>query len=124
MKWRGREDLVLGKTLEPLGVLVHMYKNRYGTVLILVSMFGGCIGRDNGKIRWECGSIYSKRKSMKWSGKVDLVLGRGLKPLGFLINMYKNRYGTDLILVSMICWEHHGSIIYIQDAKVNEVMEL
>jgi hypothetical protein len=37
-----REVLVLGRTLEPLEVLINMYKNRYGTVLILVSVFGGC----------------------------------------------------------------------------------
>jgi hypothetical protein len=41
MKWSGREDLVLGRSLEPLGFLINMYKNRYGTVLILVSMFEG-----------------------------------------------------------------------------------
>jgi hypothetical protein len=33
---------VLGRTLELLVVLTNMYKNRYVTVLILVSMFGGC----------------------------------------------------------------------------------
>jgi hypothetical protein len=38
-----REVLGFGRTLEPLEVLINMYKNRYdGTVLILVSMFGGC----------------------------------------------------------------------------------
>jgi hypothetical protein len=46
------------------------------------------------------------------------VLGRTLEPLGFLIHiMYKNRYGTILMLVSMICWEHHGSIIYIRNTS-------
>jgi hypothetical protein len=33
---------VLGRTLELLVVLTNMYKNRYVTVLILFSMFGGC----------------------------------------------------------------------------------
>jgi hypothetical protein len=42
MKWSEMEDLVLGRTLEPVVVLINMYKNRYGTVAILVSMFGGC----------------------------------------------------------------------------------
>jgi hypothetical protein len=42
MKWSGREDLVLGRTLEPLVVIINMYKNRHGTIPILVSMFGGC----------------------------------------------------------------------------------
>jgi hypothetical protein len=41
MKWSGREDWVPGRTLELLVVLINMYKNRYGTVLILVSMFVG-----------------------------------------------------------------------------------
>jgi hypothetical protein len=46
------------------------------------------------------------------------VLGRSLEPLGFLINMYKNRYGTVLVILGSIfggvvraswtiCWEHH-----------------
>jgi hypothetical protein len=42
MKWSSREDLVLERSVDLLPVLKHMYKNRYGTVLILVSMFGGC----------------------------------------------------------------------------------
>jgi hypothetical protein len=42
MKWSEMEDLVLGRTLEPVVVLINMCKNRYGTVAILVSMFGGC----------------------------------------------------------------------------------
>jgi hypothetical protein len=54
---------VLGKTLEPLGLLIHMYKNRYGTILIIVSMFGGCIGRDSGTICWECGFALSSRNA-------------------------------------------------------------
>jgi hypothetical protein len=41
MKWSGREDLVLGRTLEPLVVLIHMYKDRHVIILILVSRFGG-----------------------------------------------------------------------------------
>jgi hypothetical protein len=28
--------------MKPLVVLINMYKNRFGAVLILVSMFGGC----------------------------------------------------------------------------------
>jgi hypothetical protein len=36
---------VLGRSLDPLVVLFNMYKNRYGTVPILVSMFGGCSER-------------------------------------------------------------------------------
>jgi hypothetical protein len=42
MKWSGREDLVLGRTLEPLPVLINVYKNRHVIILILVSRFGGC----------------------------------------------------------------------------------
>jgi hypothetical protein len=42
MKWSDREDMELGRTLEPFPVIIYMYKNRYGTVPILVSMFGGC----------------------------------------------------------------------------------
>jgi hypothetical protein len=41
MKWSGREDLVLGRRLEPLPVLINMYKDRYVIILILVSRFGG-----------------------------------------------------------------------------------
>jgi hypothetical protein len=37
-----REVLVLGRTLDALEVLINMYENRYGTVVKLVSMFGGC----------------------------------------------------------------------------------
>jgi hypothetical protein len=47
------------------------------------------------------GSMYSKSKSMKWSDREELVLGRSMKPIVFPINMYKNRYCTVLILVSM-----------------------
>jgi hypothetical protein len=48
-KWSDREDRVLGRSLELLGVLIHRYKNRYDGILpILVSMFGMCS---------ECGSI-------------------------------------------------------------------
>jgi hypothetical protein len=43
MKWSDREELgVLGRSLSPLEVLIHMYKNGHGIVPILVSMFGGC----------------------------------------------------------------------------------
>jgi hypothetical protein len=42
MKWSGKEDLVLGRSMKPLVARINMYKNRYGTVLMLVSMFGGC----------------------------------------------------------------------------------
>jgi hypothetical protein len=42
MKWSGREDLVLERTLDSLPVLIHMYKNRHVIILILVSRFGGC----------------------------------------------------------------------------------
>jgi hypothetical protein len=42
MKWSDREELVLGKSMKPLVVRINMYKNRYGIVSILVSMFGGC----------------------------------------------------------------------------------
>jgi hypothetical protein len=42
MKWSEREELVLaGRCLEPLAVLTNMYKNRYGIIPILVSMYGG-----------------------------------------------------------------------------------
>jgi hypothetical protein len=46
-------------------------------------------------------SIESKRKSMKWSGREDLVLGRSFDLLAVLINRYKNRDGIVAILVSM-----------------------
>jgi hypothetical protein len=36
---------VLGRSLEPLVVRIHMCKNRYGAVPILVFMFGGCSER-------------------------------------------------------------------------------
>jgi hypothetical protein len=42
MKWSERDELRLGRRLDPLAFLINMYKNRYGTVLILVSMFRGC----------------------------------------------------------------------------------
>ena len=45
MKWSDREELVLGRSLEPLVVRIHMCKNRYGAVPILVFMFGGCSER-------------------------------------------------------------------------------
>jgi hypothetical protein len=38
---------------------------------------------------------------MKWSEMEDLVLGRSFDLLVVQINMYKNRYGADAILVSM-----------------------
>jgi hypothetical protein len=42
MKWSDREDMVLGRSMKPLVVRIPMYKNRYGIVSILISMFGGC----------------------------------------------------------------------------------
>jgi hypothetical protein len=45
MKWSDREELVLGRSMKPLVVRINMYKNRYGSVGILVSMFGGCSER-------------------------------------------------------------------------------
>jgi hypothetical protein len=50
---------VPGRSLEPLGFLIHMYENRCaGRVLMLVSMYGGCIERDSSwMIHWECSSI-------------------------------------------------------------------
>jgi hypothetical protein len=42
MKWSGREELGLGRSMKPLVVRINMDKNRYGCVEILVSMFGGC----------------------------------------------------------------------------------
>jgi hypothetical protein len=42
MKWSGREDLVLGRSMKPLVARINMYENRHGSVEILVSMFGGC----------------------------------------------------------------------------------
>jgi hypothetical protein len=42
MKWREMEDLALGRTLEPLAVLMYMYKNMHASVRLLVSFFGGC----------------------------------------------------------------------------------
>jgi hypothetical protein len=44
MKWSDhREELVLGRCLDPLVVLINIYKNRYAIVRILVSMFGGLV---------------------------------------------------------------------------------
>jgi hypothetical protein len=40
-----REGLVLGRSMKPLVVRINMYKNRYGSVEILISMFGGCSER-------------------------------------------------------------------------------
>jgi hypothetical protein len=42
MKWSGREDMELGRSFAQLVVPINMYKNRYDTIAILVSMFGGC----------------------------------------------------------------------------------
>jgi hypothetical protein len=42
MKWSEIEDLVLGRSFDLLVILIIMYKNRYGIVLILVSMSGWC----------------------------------------------------------------------------------
>jgi hypothetical protein len=42
MKWSDREELVLGRSMNPLVARINMYKNTYGSVEILVSMFGGC----------------------------------------------------------------------------------
>jgi hypothetical protein len=42
MKCSGKEDLVLERSMKPLVARINMYKKRYGTVLMLVSMFGGC----------------------------------------------------------------------------------
>jgi hypothetical protein len=38
MKWSDREELVLGRSMKPVVVGINMY----GSVEILVSMFGGC----------------------------------------------------------------------------------
>jgi hypothetical protein len=40
MKWSDSEKLVLGRSLESLVVLIFPYKNSYGILPILVSMFG------------------------------------------------------------------------------------
>jgi hypothetical protein len=42
MKWSDREDLVLGRSMKRLVVRINVDKNRYGSVEILVSMFGRC----------------------------------------------------------------------------------
>jgi hypothetical protein len=42
MKWSDRDKLVLGRSMKPLVVRINMYKNRCGSVEILISMFGGC----------------------------------------------------------------------------------
>jgi hypothetical protein len=42
MKWSERDELGLGKRLDPLVLLINRYQNRYGSIPILVSMFGGC----------------------------------------------------------------------------------
>jgi hypothetical protein len=42
MKWSGREDLGLGRSFDLLVAPINMYKNRYGIIAIIVSMFGGC----------------------------------------------------------------------------------
>jgi hypothetical protein len=41
-KWSGREELELGRCLDPLVVLINIYMNKYDIVRILVSMFWGC----------------------------------------------------------------------------------
>jgi hypothetical protein len=52
------QELVLGRSLELLVVLINMYNDRYGSVLILVSMFGGVV-RASWTICCEHGSIYT-----------------------------------------------------------------
>jgi hypothetical protein len=52
MKWSSREDLVLGRTLKHLVVIINMYKNRHGKVAILISIFGGCSEGYSWRIRW------------------------------------------------------------------------
>jgi hypothetical protein len=52
MKWSGREDLGLGRSFDLLVGLINMYKNRYGTISILVLVFGGCIEGYSWRIRW------------------------------------------------------------------------
>jgi hypothetical protein len=54
MKWSHREDLVLGRTLEPLVVPINIYKNMYGIIPILV--LEGVVS-DSWMIFWECGYI-------------------------------------------------------------------
>jgi hypothetical protein len=42
MKWSDRDELGLGRSLDLLVLLINRYQNRYGSIPILVSMFGGC----------------------------------------------------------------------------------
>jgi hypothetical protein len=56
MKWSDREELVLGRSMKPLVARINMYKNRHGSVEILVSMFGGC--RERQLDDWLSGWLY------------------------------------------------------------------
>jgi hypothetical protein len=66
---------VLGRRLEPLVVLIHMYKNRHVIILILVSRFGGCREGHEGlwRISWVCTTINNKRR------KASLGIGLSYK---------------------------------------------
>ncbi len=67
MKWSGREDLLLGRTVNIIVVLITMYKSRYGTIRILVFMFGGCSeGYSSWRIRWVTPPQWPKTWSKIW----------------------------------------------------------
>jgi hypothetical protein len=42
MKRSKTEELVLGRSLNPLAVRINMYHDKHAIFPILVSMFGGC----------------------------------------------------------------------------------
>jgi hypothetical protein len=56
MKWSCREDLVLGRTLDLLVVLINMYKNWYGIAEYYFPCLGGVV-RDSWTICREHGYI-------------------------------------------------------------------
>jgi hypothetical protein len=96
---------VLGRSLEPLVVRIHMCKNRYGTVPILVFMFGGCSERSLDDLLgagWLYLVVEKQVNEVMESDREELVLGRSLEPLVVRINMCKYRYGFFLMLVSMV----------------------
>jgi hypothetical protein len=41
-EWSKREELVVGRSFDPLVVLIHLYKKRHDIILLLVYLFGGC----------------------------------------------------------------------------------
>jgi hypothetical protein len=101
MKWSGREDTVLGRSFDLLVVPINMYKNRYDTIAILVSMFGGCSeGYSSWRIRWVTPPQWPKTWSKIWfhlASKRPRHLSEG--PL-----CYCNIQLNSLFIEIICCW--------------------